>query len=150
MALPSLTLRFPNPTPRILPNPPRIALHHHHLSNSPLHLRRRTTAPSRLICSSASPENGETPSKDPDTPSDSRVPEAPVPPPVAEEPEGLFGGVAEEIREIEWPAFGKVVGTTGVVLAVIAGSSVALLTVNAVLAELSDRVFVGKGIQDFF
>ncbi|XVE67535.1 hypothetical protein DITRI_Ditri08aG0168700 [Diplodiscus trichospermus] len=62
----------------------------------------------------------------------------------------LVGGVAEEIREIEWPAFGKVLGTTGVVLGVIAGSSVVLLTVNAVLAELSDRVFVGKGVQDFF
>lgn len=62
----------------------------------------------------------------------------------------LWGGVLEEIREIEWPAFGKVVGTTGVVLAVIAGSTAALLTVNAVLAELSDRVFAGKGLQDFF
>lgn len=61
-----------------------------------------------------------------------------------------WGGVAEEVGEIEWPAFGKVVGTTGVVIAVIAGSSVALLTVNAVLAELSDRVFAGRGIQDFF
>lgn len=39
---------------------------------------------------------------------------------------------------------------TGVVLGVIAGSSVVLLTVNAVLAELSDRVFAGKGVQDFF
>ncbi|XWS13647.1 hypothetical protein CRYUN_Cryun36dG0056000 [Craigia yunnanensis] len=62
----------------------------------------------------------------------------------------LAGGVAEEIREIEWPAFGKVLGTTGVVLGVIAGSSVVLLTVNAVLAELSDRVFAGKGVQDIF
>lgn len=62
----------------------------------------------------------------------------------------LLSGVGEEVREIEWPAFGKVLGTTGVVLGVIAGSSVALLTVNAVLAELSDRVFAGKGIQDFF
>lgn len=62
----------------------------------------------------------------------------------------LASGVAEEIREIEWPAFGKVLGTTGVVLGVIAGSSVVLLTVNAVLAELSDRVFAGKGVQDFF
>ncbi|KAK8511084.1 hypothetical protein V6N12_033366 [Hibiscus sabdariffa] len=55
--------------------------------------------------------------------------------------DSLAGGVAEEIREIEWPAFGKVLRTTGVVLGVIAGSSVVLLTVNAVLAELSDRVF---------
>ncbi|PKA65823.1 Preprotein translocase subunit SECE1 [Apostasia shenzhenica] len=62
---------------------------------------------------------------------------------------GLLGGVAEEVRGIEWPEFGKVVGTTGVVLAVIAGSSVALLTVNGLLAELSDRVFAGKGVQDF-
>ncbi|XP_007034765.2 PREDICTED: preprotein translocase subunit SECE1 [Theobroma cacao] len=62
----------------------------------------------------------------------------------------LAGGVAEEIKEIEWPAFAKVLGTTGVVLGVIAGSSVVLLTVNAVLAELSDRVFAGKGVQDFF
>lgn len=67
-----------------------------------------------------------------------------------EEKEGLFSGVVEEVREIEWPVFGKVLGTTGVVLGVIAGSSVVLLTVNAVLAELSDQVFAGKGIQDFF
>ncbi|XP_062177791.1 preprotein translocase subunit SECE1 [Alnus glutinosa] len=63
---------------------------------------------------------------------------------------GFWSGVAEEIREIEWPPFGKVLGTTGVVLGVIAGSSVVLLTVNAVLAELSDRVFAGRGVQDFF
>ncbi|CDO99065.1 unnamed protein product [Coffea canephora] len=62
----------------------------------------------------------------------------------------LWSGVAEEVKEIEWPAFNKVLGTTGVVLAVIAGSSVVLLTVNAILAELSDRVFAGRGIQDFF
>lgn len=66
------------------------------------------------------------------------------------EEEGLVSGVLEEVREIEWPAFDKVLGTTGVVLSVIAGSSVVLLTVNAVLAELSDRVFAGKGVQDFF
>lgn len=66
------------------------------------------------------------------------------------EGDNFWGGVAQEITEIEWPAFGKVLGTTGVVLAVILGSSVVLLTVNAVLAELSDRVFAGKGVQDFF
>ncbi|KAG6420125.1 hypothetical protein SASPL_116644 [Salvia splendens] len=63
---------------------------------------------------------------------------------------GFVSGVIEEIREIEWPAFGKVLGTTGVVLGVIAGSSLVLLTVNAVLAEISDTVFAGKGVQDFF
>ncbi|XP_020220899.2 uncharacterized protein LOC109803640 [Cajanus cajan] len=67
-----------------------------------------------------------------------------------ERKDNLLSGVAREIDEIEWPAFGKVLGTTGVVLAVIFGSSVVLLTVNAVLAELSDQVFAGKGIQDFF
>lgn len=66
------------------------------------------------------------------------------------EGDNFWGGVTQEISEIEWPAFGKVLGTTGVVLAVILGSSVVLLTVNAVLAELSDRVFAGKGVQDFF
>lgn len=71
----------------------------------------------------------------------------------AEEEKGkneFLSGVAEEVREIEWPAFQKVLGTTGVVLGVIAGSSVVLLTVNFILAELSDRVFIGKGVQDFF
>ncbi|KAI3747276.1 hypothetical protein L6452_09730 [Arctium lappa] len=64
--------------------------------------------------------------------------------------DSIWSGVVEEIGRIEWPAFSKVLGTTGVVLGVIAGSSVVLLTVNAVLAELSDRVFVGRGVQDFF
>ncbi|KAG7547547.1 Protein translocase complex SecE/Sec61-gamma subunit [Arabidopsis suecica] len=71
----------------------------------------------------------------------------------AEEEKGkneFLSGVAEEVKEIEWPAFQKVLGTTGVVLGVIAGSSVVLLTVNFLLAELSDRVFIGKGVQDFF
>ncbi|KAL6581743.1 hypothetical protein OROMI_005757 [Orobanche minor] len=63
---------------------------------------------------------------------------------------GFLSGVVKEIREIEWPSFNKVLGTTGLVLGVIAGSSVVLLTVNAVFAELSDRVFAGKGVQDFF
>ncbi|KAG5061667.1 Preprotein translocase subunit SECE1 [Glycine soja] len=66
------------------------------------------------------------------------------------EEENMLSGVAREIDEIEWPAFRKVLGTTGVVLSVIFGSSVVLLSVNAVLAEISDRVFAGKGIQDFF
>ncbi|CAN1130769.1 Preprotein translocase subunit SECE1, partial [Linum perenne] len=33
-------------------------------------------------------------------------------------------GLMREVREIEWPFFGRVLGTTGVVLGVIAGSSV--------------------------
>ncbi|KAK8940493.1 Preprotein translocase subunit SECE1 [Platanthera zijinensis] len=54
--------------------------------------------------------------------------------------EELMGGMAEEIMEIEWPEFGM--GTIGIILALIAGSSVILLTVNAIPAELSDRIFV--------
>ncbi|KAI3909803.1 hypothetical protein MKW98_014220 [Papaver atlanticum] len=61
-----------------------------------------------------------------------------------------WDGVIEEIKEIEWPVFSKVLGTTGVVIGVIAGSSVVLLTVNALLAEFSDQVFAGRGVQDFF
>ncbi|KAL2922655.1 Preprotein translocase subunit SECE1 [Bienertia sinuspersici] len=68
----------------------------------------------------------------------------------AEDSGGFLRGVIDEIGKIEWPEFRKVIGTTGVVLGVIAGSSVVLLTVNAVLAELSDSVFAGKGVQDFF
>ncbi|MED6182444.1 hypothetical protein PIB30_028437 [Stylosanthes scabra] len=64
--------------------------------------------------------------------------------------EDFWSGVGREIREIEWPPFGKVLGTSGVVISVIFGSSVVLLTLNALLAELSDRVFAGKGVQDFF
>lgn len=64
--------------------------------------------------------------------------------------ENFWSGVGEEIGQIEWPPFNKVLGTTGVVLGVIVGSSIVLLTVNAVLAELSDQVFAGRGFQDFF
>lgn len=63
---------------------------------------------------------------------------------------GWWDGVVQEMSEIEWPAPGKVLGTTGVVLGIIAGSTAALLSVNAILAELSDRVFAGRGLQDFF
>lgn len=66
------------------------------------------------------------------------------------EGENFWNGVVSEIGEIEWPEFGKVLGTTGVVLSVIFGSSAVLLTLNAILAELSDKVFAGKGVQDFF
>ncbi|XP_068638494.1 preprotein translocase subunit SECE1-like [Aristolochia californica] len=66
------------------------------------------------------------------------------------EKDNFFSGVLEEVQEIEWPVFRKVLGTTGVVLAVITGSSLVLLTLNAVLAEVSDRVFAGRGVQDFF
>nr|ABK23918.1 unknown [Picea sitchensis] len=61
---------------------------------------------------------------------------------------GFWRGVLEETAQIEWPPFQKVLGTTGVVLAVMVGSSVVLLTVNAILAEISDKIFNGIGVQD--
>lgn len=60
----------------------------------------------------------------------------------------FWRGVLEETARIEWPPFQKVLGTTGVVLAVMVGSSVVLLTVNAILAEISDKIFNGIGMQD--
>lgn len=54
---------------------------------------------------------------------------------------GFWGGVLEETKLVEWPTFQKVLGTTGVVVAIIFGSSLVLLTVNAILAELSDNIF---------
>ncbi|XP_019444556.1 PREDICTED: preprotein translocase subunit SECE1 [Lupinus angustifolius] len=62
----------------------------------------------------------------------------------------FFSGVAQEITQIEWPPFPKVFSTTALVLAVIFGSTVVLLSLNAVFAELSDRVFAARGLQDFF
>lgn len=56
----------------------------------------------------------------------------------------FWGGVWEETKLVEWPEFRKVLGTTGVVVAIIFGSSILLLTVNAILAELSDNVFNGS------
>eukprot|EP00252_Welwitschia_mirabilis_P007943 TRINITY_DN19643_c0_g1_i1.p1 TRINITY_DN19643_c0_g1~~TRINITY_DN19643_c0_g1_i1.p1 ORF type:complete len:193 (+),score=19.68 TRINITY_DN19643_c0_g1_i1:114-692(+) len=62
--------------------------------------------------------------------------------------EEFWSGVVEETSQIEWPSFQKVLGTTGLVLLVIIGSSTVLLTVNAILAELSDKIFNGVGVQD--
>ncbi|XP_058114347.1 preprotein translocase subunit SECE1 [Magnolia sinica] len=165
MALSSLSYR-PLPNPSI--SPTRVG------RANPLHPSRPTRAilplkpprRTRLYSVQEQPNNGRNPAEKEQEPEPE--PENPVESSTAgleranpdlssikeaiKEKEGdlSLNGVAEEIREIEWPVFGRVLGTTGVVLAVIAGSSVVLLTVNAVLAELSDRVFAGKGVQDFF
>ncbi|CAM6092505.1 unnamed protein product [Calypogeia fissa] len=62
---------------------------------------------------------------------------------------GFWKGVAEETKLIDWPVFSKVLGTTGVVVAMILGSSVVLLTVNAVLAASSDFIFNDPAIKEF-
>lgn len=61
--------------------------------------------------------------------------------------QNFWGGVLEETKLVEWPQFQKVLGTTGVVVGIIFGSAILLLTVNAILAELSDQVF--NGSSDF-
>lgn len=61
--------------------------------------------------------------------------------------QNFWGGVWEETKLVEWPQFQKVLGTTGVVVGIIFGSAILLLTVNAILAELSDQVF--NGSSDF-
>ncbi|KAL3687510.1 hypothetical protein R1sor_013819 [Riccia sorocarpa] len=61
----------------------------------------------------------------------------------------FWQGVTEETKLIEWPTLPKVLGTTGVVVAMIVGSSVVLLTVNAILAEGSDFLFNNTGFKDF-
>lgn len=55
--------------------------------------------------------------------------------------EEFWRGVLEETRLIEWPSLQKVLGTTGVVTSIIVGASLVLLTVNALLAQLSDAFF---------
>lgn len=61
---------------------------------------------------------------------------------------GFWKGVAEETSLIDWPVFSKVLGTTGVVVAMILGSSVVLLTVNALLAASSDFIFNDPAIRE--
>lgn len=61
----------------------------------------------------------------------------------------FWRGVTEETKLIDWPVFSKVLGTTGVVVAMILGSSVVLLTVNALLAESSDFIFSDPAIKEF-
>ena len=62
----------------------------------------------------------------------------------------FWGGILEETRQIEWPLFQRVLRTTGLILAIIVSSSTVLLTVNAILAELSDKIFSDAGIQGIF
>ena len=63
---------------------------------------------------------------------------------------GFWAGVLEETRMIEWPAFSNVLGTTGVVVGIIVGSSVILLTLNALLASLSDQLLATPVFAEFW
>lgn len=62
----------------------------------------------------------------------------------------FWPGVWKETQLIEWPGFSTVLGTTTVVVGIILGSSVVLLTLNAVLAQLSDVVFENPLVKEFW
>lgn len=69
------------------------------------------------------------------------------------EPSGAGGfaqGVLEEVRLIEWPGFSSVLSTTGLVLAVIASATFAILIVNAILSEISDRIFSIEAVANLW
>lgn len=53
----------------------------------------------------------------------------------------FWEGVWRETQMIEWPGPGRVASTTGVVVAIVVGSSIVLLTLNAALSEVSDILF---------
>ncbi|KAK9065959.1 hypothetical protein SSX86_015361 [Deinandra increscens subsp. villosa] len=152
---PASSARNPITSPK-LPSPFKSTLNPIQNLRSKNHHHRHRFA---VVRHAAAEDQQKPPTPEPEPPSDSELSElgteiknAMMERDAAKKDEkmNIFNGVAEEIGKIEWPAFNKVVGTTGVVLGVIAGSSVVLLTVNAVLAEISDRVFAGRGVQDFF
>ncbi|GBG74484.1 hypothetical protein CBR_g18894 [Chara braunii] len=66
----------------------------------------------------------------------------------------FWQGVVEETMLIEWPAFGKVLQTTGVVVAMILGGSVFLITINGTFAQLAEKAFndpeVGAAVRALF
>jgi hypothetical protein len=51
--------------------------------------------------------------------------------------DNIFAGAFEEVGQIEWPTIGSAFTTTGIVI----GSTFVLLSVNSVLAALSQQVF---------
>ena len=68
---------------------------------------------------------------------------SPEPSPAAQpaQPSNIFAAAAEEARLIAWPSPGGVARTTGVVLATMVVVTLVLLSVNALLASLSDKLF---------
>ena len=59
----------------------------------------------------------------------------------ADDGANIFAGAAEEVGLIEWPTAGGALSTTALVMAGIFGSAGVLLGVNAVLSELSQKLF---------
>lgn len=55
--------------------------------------------------------------------------------------DNIFAGAFEEVGQIEWPTIGSAFTTTGIVIGIVAGSTFVLLSVNSVLAALSQQVF---------
>jgi len=53
----------------------------------------------------------------------------------------IFAGAAEEAGLITWPSLGSVVRSTAAVLAIVVAVTVALLSLNALLAASSSKLF---------
>jgi preprotein translocase SecE subunit len=53
----------------------------------------------------------------------------------------IFVGALEEIGEVEWPTAGAALQTTGIVIAIVVGSTFVLLSVNSVLSAVSQTLF---------
>jgi preprotein translocase SecE subunit len=66
--------------------------------------------------------------------------EAPPPPPPTAG-QNPFAAAAAESALITWPSLGSVVGSTGVVLATVAVSTLVILGVNFGLSTLSEALF---------
>lgn len=64
--------------------------------------------------------------------------EAAAPAPAAS---NLFAGAVEEAGLITWPSPGSVVRSTAAVLAIVVAVTVALLSLNALLAATSSKLF---------
>lgn len=59
----------------------------------------------------------------------------------SKEKAGLVEGVMEEVALIEWPQLGQALGSTALVLALVAGSGATLYGLNLVLSSASTALF---------
>jgi len=55
--------------------------------------------------------------------------------------DNIFVGALEEVGKVEWPTVGTALSTTGIVIAIVIGSTFVLLSVNSVLSAVSQKLF---------
>ena len=55
--------------------------------------------------------------------------------------DNIFLGAVEEVGQVEWPTVGAALQTTGVVIAIVVGSTFVLLSVNSALSVASQALF---------